>query len=281
MAAVWLAAPAERSSASQLVDRNARDVSLRTDGSGEALLAYRVHGIVRRVLASGAINARAPREGASQVEFRLDYSGATASAFHGGCGTYTGPPLVDLVVACTAPDGSFWAVQEWRRELPDYGVDADARNSVRELRLSHWRGPIASLSVRTDWAWRRYDHLFGTLTYGGRAVFGFHSTPSGGPLDPFGRNVYIDTFDSAYGRGWRRENSALTHTGTGVFCYSFDPHGGRPAGRGARYRITAIGPGVTPDVAWEGPSPGRYNRVLDVRENARIAALGDRLCRPN
>ena len=30
---------------------------------------------------------------------------------------------------------------------------------------------------------------------------------------------------SAYGSGWRRENSFLSHHGTGAFCYGFYPHG--------------------------------------------------------
>jgi hypothetical protein len=63
------------------------------------------------------------------------------------------------------------------------------------------------------------EHLFGTFTYGGNAVFGFRSTPAGAPLDTVGRNVYLDTFDSAYGPGWKRESSFLTHTGTAAFRY--------------------------------------------------------------
>jgi hypothetical protein len=203
------------------------------------------------------------------------------TAFHGGCGPYHGPPLAWGVIACTAPDGSNWAVQEWQRELPDYGVTPTASQSVLELRLSHWMGPLPVLSVHTDWAWHRWDHLYGEVTYLGRPTFGFHSTRGGNPLDSYGRNVYIDTYDSVYGGGWRRENSALTHTGTGVFCYSVDPHGNRPAGTGARYRITVIGPGVTPDLRWEGPAPGRYDARLDREANAQISALGDRLCRAN
>ena len=74
----------------------------------------------------------------------------------------------------------------------------------------------------------------------------------------------------------------MTHRPKGIFCYGFFPHGGRPAGKGTRYRATAIGPGVTPDVLWQGPTPGRYNRAADARANAeQRAAFSDRLCRPN
>jgi len=40
---------------------------------------------------------------------------------HNVCGRYTGPPLFGLVKACTAPDGSNWALQVWQRELRDNG----------------------------------------------------------------------------------------------------------------------------------------------------------------
>ena len=66
-----------------------------------------------------------------------------------------------------------------------------------------------------------------------------------------------------YGPGWRRENSFVSHNPTGVFCYGFYPFdptkGGykhpagwtakRGPGTGEKYRLTASGPGVTPNVA--------------------------------
>jgi hypothetical protein len=203
------------------------------------------------------------------------------TAFHGGCGRYDGPSLAWAVITCKAADGSYWAVQEWQRELPDYGVVATVAQSVWELRLSHWTGPLPVLKVSTDWAYQEWDHLYGTLTYLGQPVFGFHATKVGNPLDGFGRNIYVDTFDSSYGSGWHRENSALTHSGTGVFCYAFAPHGSEPAGNGSRYRITVIGPGVTPDVSWEGAAPGPYNAPADEIANEKIAGLHDKICQPN
>ena len=84
-----------------------------------------------------------------------------------------------------------------------------------------------------------------------------------------------------YGPGWQRENSFLAHKGTGAFCYSFNPHGSYPAGNGTKYRATILGPGVAPDVMWEGASPGPYDNAADAQANLAIAALGDKLCRPN
>ena len=137
------------------------------------------------------------------------------------------------------------------------------------------------LTIDTDWAWHQWDHLFGSFTYGDQPVFGYRSTPAGVPLDTFGRNIYVDTFNSKYGQGWKRENSFLTHTNTGVFCYSFNPHGARTDGKGTQYRATVEGPGVTPDVMWQGTSPGTYDKAADLLKNDAIAQLGDRQCKAN
>jgi hypothetical protein len=202
---------------------------------------------VRHVLAWGAINAIAPTQSRPQVAFRLDYAGGWGTyrkeiwkTFRNKCRPYDGPPLQWLVTACKAPDGSYWAVQSWQRALANYGVRPTAAQSVWELRLAHWRGELPRLEIELD-------HLFGRFTYRGQPVHGFRTKPSGEPLDTFGRNLYVDTFNSAYGAGWKRENSFLMHRGTGAFCYGFYPHGDRPAGDGQRYRATIIGPGVTPD----------------------------------
>jgi len=283
-----VAAASGTARASQLIDRNAHDVRLAVNSKGEALLTYRDAGGVKHVLAWGAVNAIAPTRDRQQVEFKLDYAGGWGKyhrtywkTFGSACGAYDGPPLAWLVTACTAPDGSYWAVQAWQRELPNYGVVPTPRQAVWELRLSHWTGALPVLSISTDWSWHRWNHLFGTFAYDGTPVFGFRATSGGNPLDGFGRNVYVDTFNSKYGKGWKRENSFLTHRGTGVFCYSFNPHGSHPAGRGTKYRATVEGPGVTPDVMWEGRAPGAYDRTLDHEANAAIAALGDKQCHGN
>jgi hypothetical protein len=187
------------------------------------------------------------------------------------------------VTACKAPDGSYWAVQRWQRMLPNYGLRPTRKQTAWELRLSHWTGPLAVLEVSLDWAYGRYHHLFGRITYAGQPVHGFRATPSGNPLDTFGRNLYVDTFGSAYGRGWRRENSFLTHRGSGSFCYGFYEHGAWPAGHGTRYRATIIGPGVTPDILWQSQAPGPYDRAQDLVANdaQRELFAGSPLCRPN
>jgi hypothetical protein len=288
LAAILTGALAPAADGSQLVDRNASAVTLAVNGHGEALLTYQAAGKLKHVLAWGAVNAIPPTRARPQVALELDYSGGYGKyhrdywkTFGTACGSYDGPALGWSVSACRAPDGSYWALQAWQRALPNYGVTPTATQAVWELRLSHWTGEIAALDVKTDWAWHQWDHLFGTFTYDGSSVHGFRSTPGGQPLDSFGRNLYVDTFDSAYGKGWQRENSFLAHNPTGAFCYSVNPHGSRPAGKGTRYRATSIGPGVTPDVYWEGASPGTYDKSADLLANDEIAQLGDKLCRAN
>jgi hypothetical protein len=276
--------------ASELITRNASDVRLQVNGSGQALLSYTAQGVRKNVLVWGAINAHHPARGRGQVAFKIDYSGGYGTfkrpvwkSFANACTPYDGPKLEWLVTACKAPDGSYWAVQAWQRMLPNYGLTASADRAGWELRLSHWNGPIAQLTIHTNWAYGRFHHLFGSFTYLGRPVHGFKTTRTGVPLDDFGRNLYVDTLDSRYGSGWKRENSFLTHVGTGKFCYGFYPHGARPTGMGARYRATVIGPGVTPDIYWEGASPGSYSKAFDRTQHEVQRAFyrgGDPSCKP-
>jgi hypothetical protein len=198
------------------------------------------------------------------------------------CPGYDGPRLADLVAACKAPDGSYWAVQSWDRDLPDYGLPPNATETQMEVHLSHWTGPLPILAVHADWGYHgRWQHLWGTYTYLGSGIHGYHSTPQGVPLDLFGRNLYLDTYDSIYGPGWRRENSFLTHNPRGSWCYSVNPHGGHPAGVGTHYRLTILGLGVTPDVSVVVTAPAPYNRRTQAAANAALRALHDPLCVPH
>jgi len=290
LAAGWLAVPGS-ALGSTLIDRNASNIQLRVSGNGrKALLLYRARGRQQHVLAWGAKNAIAPTRARRQVAFKLDYSGGWGTyrknvwkTFRDHCQPYDGPTIQWVKVACKAADGSYWAVQKWQRQLPNFGVSPRYSHAVWELRLSHWSGPTAEFVVKLNWTrWglhRIYDHLYGYLRYQGKPVHGFRSTSAGQPLDTFGRNIYVDTFNSKYGQGWKRENSFLTHRGSGVFCYGFYPHGRHPVGKGERYRATVIGPGVTPDLFWMGDAPGLFDAALDKTANDELNALGDPLCR--
>jgi hypothetical protein len=255
------------------------------------------------VLVFGAVDALPPSQERPQVRFQIDYTGGWATfrrnwtRFRGTCRRYDGPPLAWLVTACKAPDGSYWALQSWQLDLPHRGYPPYKPNQTDwELHVSHWHGETAKLEVWTDWAFGGQAHdLFGRLTYRGVPVHGFHTTRSGAP-DAYGRGLFIDTHNSAYGPGWKRETSIVFRNPTGAFCYSFwpthdvslpgYPDNPRPAGNGDRYRISVQGPGVTPDVMWEAAGLHDYDPAspVDVAYEQRMNALfdqvvaGDRFC---
>jgi hypothetical protein len=279
LVAAVLSAPAP---ASQILDRNVTDVRLAVNAKGEALVTYtRANGQVRRVLAWGAVDAVAPDPNVAQQRFKVDYAGGFGKyrngrywrSFKNVCRAYSGPPLAYGVAACTAPDGSHWALQSWQRIQPLRGVEAFLPEHMAwELHLSHWTTDLAVLNVSPNWTYGgALQGLFGQLTYRGRPVHGF-KTPKRGISDRNARYVYIDTYNSAYGPGWKRDGAKVTHVGSGGFCYSFAPLTQAPAGypsvpkfpgAGERHRVTAMGPGVTPDVVWEGPALGPYDAGKD------------------
>ena len=279
---------AQPAAGSQLIDRNAHGVKLAVDDKGKALVTYRSSGAVHHVLVWGAMDAIQPTRSRPQLGFRMDYSARSWASFKGQCRAYDGPSLAFLVTACAAPDGSYWALQSWRRTLPNFDGKPTARLGALELRISHWSGPIAVLEAWTDWVYDgRFHHLFGRYTYAGQPVHGFSASTVGNPTDTYGRNIYVDTFDSRYGKGWRRENAFLAHNPTGVFCYGFYKFTPRGPGNGARYRLSAIGPGVTPDVSIVLPGLNDYDPsnpadvAYEKQQNAlqNSVAGGDRKCR--
>jgi hypothetical protein len=279
---------ATSASASQLIDRNASGVHLVVNARGQALLTYSAHGSFHRVVAWGAVNARSPSPSIPQVQFRKDYSGRSWTSAGGQCRPYNGPELAWFVTGCQAPDGSYWAVQSWRRTLPNFDGAPTSQLGARELHLAHWTGETAKLEAWTDWVYGgRYHHLFGRLTYAGQPVYGFTATKVGSPLDDYGRNIYVDTFDSRYGKGWRRENAFLAHRPTGIFCYGFYPFTSRGPGNGTKYRLNVVGPGVTPDLSIVVPGLHDFNRnnpsdvAYENQQNALLDSIVgvDKKCR--
>jgi len=299
LAASAFAAPAFASEA--LVDTNVKLKSFAVNAKGEALVSYvRSDGKPRNVLFWGAVNANAPLDpNVRQVRFSRDYAGGWGKYRNGsywktlrnGCTPYDGPALAYLVAACKAPDGSYWALQSWQRGLPLLGFDAwKPAQTAFELHLSHWTGDLPKLEVYAHWTYGgQWQGLFGKLTYLDNPVHGFGSTGDGNPMDRYGRNVYIDTFNSAYGAGWRRESGILAHKPTGTFCHSFVPQKPfpgypsqetRPPAPGEKYRITVMGPGVTPVIQWEGPGLTAADRASAASVTALFDQImaGDRKC---
>ena len=93
-----------------------------------------------------------------------------------------------------------------------------------------------------------FQTLFGSFTYGGAGVWG-PGDRGGKPTNQFGRNVYIDTYNSDFGKGWRRVVGVLSQQPNGTYCYEFSPKSGSngKTGAGTVYSVTAQGPGYAPD----------------------------------
>jgi hypothetical protein len=212
VAAGGAALPARASEA--LTDTNLTGVTLKVNTKGEALVTYtRANGTVRRVLVWGAINANHAVEPGlvTQIRFKKDYAGGWGKyraagywkTFKNACRPYDGPALVYLVAACRAPDGTYWALQSWQRGLPLLGFEAwKPEQLAYETHVSHWSGPLPQLELYAHWTYGgQFQGVFGRLTYLGEPVHGFGSTSTGNPRDRYGRNVYIDTFNSVYGLG--------------------------------------------------------------------------------
>jgi hypothetical protein len=121
-------------------------------------------------------------------------------------------------------------------------------------------------------ATKHFPVLFGSLTFAGVGVYG-PGNKKGAPTNGFGRNVYIDTFDSDYGPGWHRIMGVLTQPTNGTYCYEFSKKGASGGKTGISktntYRLTAIGPGLTPVVRVEFHGPtfpfgnANYNPLMD------------------
>jgi hypothetical protein len=301
LAAAFLGSSSSPARASEpLSDANVTLLSLKANAKGEALITYRrSDGLVRHVLVWGALNARAPSSDVPQVRFKWDYAGGWGKyrngkywqRFRDACRPYDGPQLALLVAACKAPNGTYWTIQAWQRRLPLLGFDPWLpEQSNWELHVSHWSGELPVLEVYPNWTYDgAWQGIFGRYSYLGAPVFGFGATAKGVPKDKYGRNLYIDTFNSAYGPGWKREAGILTHRGTGTFCHSFVPQRPfasypsqdvRPAASGEQYRVTAGGPGVTPVMQTEIGGLTAADRSRDAEFNAtfdRVMA-GDRTC---
>jgi hypothetical protein len=285
-------------------DLNATSPKLAVNRSGIALITYTTQaGKARHVLAWGAINgvAHPQTTPVAQQAFNVDYSGGWKSrhnasywkTFRNACKRYDGPALPFFVAGCKAPDGSYWALQSWQRNLPMRGYAPWLPSqSAYELHLSHWSGPLPVLDVTMAWTYNGAQQgFFGRMTYHDEPVYGTRSTSSN-VRDAFSRNISIDTFNSSYGPGWQHATQISTHAGNGGFCYTFvpqpppagypsqDPHGN---GLGEQIRVEAIGPGVTPIVQWVGNKlPGQFDSAANAKARAHFDEIlaGDKHCAP-
>jgi hypothetical protein len=287
LAVLIVLASAAPAGAATMVARSAHWITLKVNSRGVALVTYYA-GHTTHMIAWGARNALAPSTSHSQVRFHINYSGGYGTflgsgywkkiAAHNACRPYKGPALWHVVAACTAPNGTNWALQAWQGDLRDNGYAPVGVQGKTELFLSHWDGPLPKLWFKAGWTYAGapggpFDLIYGHFTYNGSPVYGFSSTSHGAPTDHYGRLVALDTLDPPWttgyrqAGGWWRQNSFLTHRPYGDFCagvfrrISPLPPRTHP-GRGVAYRIIANGPGVTPVVKWQSAPPGYYRPGL-------------------
>jgi hypothetical protein len=209
-------------SASLLITRDARAATLRVDGQGFAEVAWTSAGGARRtvlVAPSGAVSYGRQLPGA-------DISSPTTS------------PRIPFAVALRrTPDGALWALQVWRR----------LAGGAYELRFARWRGDPTLLTLQAVCCKWGGENVQGRASFQGKPIYGQRSTLQGVPLDPFGRNVYLDSYR---GHDWVRMMGILTNRPSGFFSLWI-----RSNWQGTRYRGAIIGPNwgwtLAPDAAAE------------------------------
>lgn len=196
-------------SASIKIAGDARDPVLRVDAAGDAEVSWTTP-------SGGHESLLISKDGS------LRYGGTLPSA---DVSRPTGSVTLPWQVAVRqTPDGSFYALQSWRR----------LATGPMELRFSRWKGAPTTLTLRTVCCKWGHENVEGAATFHGKGIFGFHSTSAGNPLDPYGRNVYLDSFHA--GR-WNRMMGILTHAPVGSFSLWI-----RPEWLGTQYRGTIDGP---------------------------------------
>ena len=241
------------------------------------------------MLVWGAINARPPSRSTRQVDFDVDYSG--------GWGSLRDAGLED-------------ASQRVRRvprpatPVPRHGVHgtrrlalgAPAAGSARRRTSAFRRGSpamaprssgsrtgaaTAEIEVWLDWSYGgRWHHLFGRLTLPRPAdprLLGDASTATR-PTASAGSSTSTRSTPPTARAGAARTGSSRGGP-DGTFCYGFVPHrtskGTRGPANGRRYRLATSGPGVTPDVSWEGTGlhDFRPGNPADEQHEAAMNAL--------
>ncbi len=205
------------------------DPTLKVNARGIALVEYTTAaGLRRHVLVWGAIDGipHQTNPPAVQPGFQMDYSGGWKSrknpgywrSLRDGCARYDGPALPFFVVGCKAPDGTYWALQAWQRNLPMRGFAPwTAKQRGVELHVSHWSGEPPRLEVYRHWTYGRSTQVFGRLLYRGQPVSG-RGRRAPRPCATSGRGTSsrwwpIDTFGSDFGPGWKHDTAIATHPG--------------------------------------------------------------------
>ena len=134
------------------------------------------------------------------------------------------PSLPWAVVVRQTADGSFYALQSWKRLV----------NGALELRFSRWRGEPTKLTLQAVCCKWGGENVKGNASFHGKPIYGFKATRQGDPLDEYGRNVYLDSFRGGH---WERMMGILAKRPAGQFSLWI-----RSVWAGTAYRGTISGP---------------------------------------
>ena len=197
--------------------------------------------------------------------------------------------------ACKAPDGTYWALQRWQRLLPMRGIRAVPARAgrVRAASLA-LVGPLPVLEVSPNWTYGgSWQGLFGRLTYLGQPGLRVPHAVGAATAMPYARFFYVDTFNSAFGPGWKHDAGKVAHSRNGAFCYSFVPqwtpagypaHELRPPGKRQASSRHGDGPGRHPGAPVGGePASAATTRKQDAVFNAlfdKLVGPDDKVCVP-
>jgi hypothetical protein len=196
--------------------------------NASVMVALDAHGASLRVDAAGNAEVSWTQADGSHRTLTIDRSGAMHYGSSGVGADVSHPAgAVEVpfaVVVRQTPDGSYYALQAWQR-LDGHPV---------ELRFSRWQGDPTRLTLQAACCKWGGENIKGYATFHGKPIFGFHATPKGAPLDPYGRNVYLDTFRAGH---WERMMGILTHSPNGFYSLWI-----RPVWAGTQYRGAISGP---------------------------------------
>ena len=252
---------------------------------------------MHRTLAWGAINAiESPptKPTRQQVALKLDYSGGyksfkiKAGQFRGGCTRYDGPTLHWLVAACKASDGSYWALQNWQRALPNYGVAPSLFQAQYELWLSHWKGPLPVFEVDIGWSKNpgrapdpaKVHSIWGRFTYLGKPIFGY-GVDGDGSADrqlrarPVRRHVRLQARHRLAAREQLRHAQAVRDVLLRLLPRTVPhPNGHVDAATGSR----PWGRACCPTCTGKARRRRSYDRTFDAAQLTKLQAFGDPDC---
>lgn len=150
--------------------------------------------------------------------FRTDQAGRRLPLKSLACRPKATQPVVYAQQICEGPDGSTWALQRYKRHLY----------------LSHWRGQPAEFQQL------RWDNYVGLPRLCGRLVYKAYGVNNA--------EVELEGLRTDLGKGWMTIAALKTLEPDGSFCYSFGRQLRGYGLGGSVYRVTAVGPGVTPIV---------------------------------